>query len=310
MSIITPPKASNNKNNNNSISISSEKKSPNNNSSFSNSPIKLYCDSISQINKQNENGWTPIYRSIIANNLEVLRQLLKLGANPNLTNNIGETPVYLSVDIDNYDALIILLNNNADCNISKKDGTTPLHLASKKKKDKFTNILLKYNANPNLPNKLYSQTPLHLAIINKANEDILLCFKRNKGDFFGIKDKYDKAPFDYAKELNDEKYLDMAKKIFEVKEGIIETNNKVKENNDENIINVKNKNIIDNNDERLLNLNELFQNIDNSINNKEKNNEKMLNLKEDNNEEYTKLSKNDTIKIKADNIKEIINIEI
>ena len=309
MLISTPSKVSNNKNNNNSISISSQKKSPNNNSFFSISPIKLYCDNISQINKQNENGWTPIYRSIIANNLDVLKQLLKLGANPNLTNNIGETPVYLSVDIDNYDALIILLKNNADCNISKKDGTTPLHLAAKKKKDKFTNILLKYNANPNLPNKLYSQTPLHLAIINKANEDILLCFKRNKGDFFGIKDKYDKAPFDYAKELNDEKYLDMAKKIFEVKNEIIETNNKVKENEDENIINLNNKNIIDNNDERLLNLNELFQNIDISISNKEKNNEKILNLKEDNKEEYTELSKNDLIEIKADNIKEIIKKE-
>ena len=70
------------------------------------------------------NNW-PIYRSIIANNLEVLKELLKLGANPNLTNNIGETPLYLSVDIDNYEAFNILIENNADCNISKKDGTTP-----------------------------------------------------------------------------------------------------------------------------------------------------------------------------------------
>ena len=79
------------------------------NNLFNNSPLKLYCSDISEIDKQNENGWTPIYRSIIANNLNVLSDLLKLGANPNLQNNIGETPLYLCVDIDNYEAIIILL---------------------------------------------------------------------------------------------------------------------------------------------------------------------------------------------------------
>ncbi len=69
-----------------------------------------------------------------------------------------------------------------------------------------------------MPNKLYSQTPMHLAIINKASEDILLCFKNYNSNFFDIKDKYDKTPFDYAKELNDEKYLDLVKNIFKIKE--------------------------------------------------------------------------------------------
>ena len=46
-----------------------------------------------------------------------------------------------------------------------------------KKNGKFTKILLEHNANPNLVNKSYSQTPMHLAIINKANERILLSFK-------------------------------------------------------------------------------------------------------------------------------------
>ena len=109
---------------------------------FKNSPLKIFCSDISEIDKQNENGWTPVYRSIIANNLNVLSDLLKLGANPNLQNNIGETPLYLCVDIDNFDAITILLQNNADCNIPKKDGTTPLHFATKKKKEKFIKILL------------------------------------------------------------------------------------------------------------------------------------------------------------------------
>ena len=76
------------------------------NNPFNNSPLKYYCSDITEIDKQNENGWTPIYRAIIANNLNALKELLKFGANPNLQNNIGETPLYLCVDIDNYDAIV------------------------------------------------------------------------------------------------------------------------------------------------------------------------------------------------------------
>ena len=178
------------------------------------SPVYLFCTSKNGINSKNENGWTPIYRSIIANNLIALNELLKLGSDPNIGNNLGETPLYLCVDVDNYDALIILLQYNADTNISKRNGTTPLHLAAKKNKENYISALLRNNANPNLQNKLYSQTPTHLAIINKVNEDMLNIFREHGADIYGIKDKYDKSPFDYAKELKDEEYINLLIKIF------------------------------------------------------------------------------------------------
>ena len=178
------------------------------------SPVYLFCTSKNGINSKNENGWTPIYRSIIANNLIALNELLNLGSDPNISNNLGETPLYLCVDIDNYDALIILLQYNADTNIAKRNGTTPLHLATKKNKDNFMHALLRNKANPNLPNKLYSQTPTHLAIINKINEEMLNIFHEYNADIYNIKDKYEKTPFDYAKDLKDEEYLNMVVNIF------------------------------------------------------------------------------------------------
>ena len=178
------------------------------------SPVYLFCTSKNGINSKNENGWTPIYRSIIANNLIALNELLKLGSDPNIGNNLGETPLYLCVDVDNYDALIILLQYNADTNISKRNGITPLHLAAKKNKENYISALLRNKANPNLQNKLYSQTPTHLAIINKVNEDMLNIFHEHGADIYGIKDKYDKTPFDYAKELRDEEYINLLVKIF------------------------------------------------------------------------------------------------
>ena len=178
------------------------------------SPVYMFCTSKNGINSKNENGWTPIYRSIIANNLIALNELLNLGSDPNISNNLGETPLYLCVDIDNYDALIILLQYNADTNIAKRNGTTPLHLAAKKNKDNFMHALLRNKANPNLPNKLYSQTATHIAIINKIDEEMLSIFHEYNADIYNIKDKYDKTPFDYAKELKDDEYAELLIKIF------------------------------------------------------------------------------------------------
>ena len=208
-----------------SIEVTSQNQSPSIISDTS--PIYLFCTSKSGINSKNENGWTPIYRSIIANNLEALNELLKLGSDPNIGNNLGETPLYLCVDVDNYDALIILLQYNADTNISKRNGITPLHLAVKKNKENYISALLRNNANPNLQNKLYSQTATHLAIINKVNEDLLQIFREHNADIYGIKDKYDKTPFDYAKELKDEEYINLLIKIFgENKNNITDKKNK------------------------------------------------------------------------------------
>ena len=247
----TPSKSSNAENDINANDIEQ-------NNLFNNSPLKLYCSNISEINMQNENGWTPIYRSIIANNLNVLSELLKLGANPNLQNSIGETPLYLCVDIDNFEAITILLAANADCNIPKKDGTTPLHLATKKNKEKFIKILLEHGANPNLTNKLYSQTAMHLAIKNKLGKDFLLLFKKNGADFFNIKDKYEKTPYDYANELNDENYLNIVKNIFESKEETSEIEIEIQK--DSNVDNFDND--INKEDNKVKNLNSLFKNIE------------------------------------------------
>ena len=193
-----------------------------------------FCKSISEINSQNENGWTPIYQSILSNDLEALYDLLKLGANPDIPNNIGETPLYLAVDTNNYDSLIILLQYNANCNLSKNNGNTPLHLATKKNLTSFMSALLRNNADPNIVNKLYSQTPMHLAVINKVDENALIEFNISKADIYNIKDKYGKSPFDYANDSGDQNYINLLKKIFGDDNNILNGSSKQKKSKTEN----------------------------------------------------------------------------
>ena len=249
------------------------------------SPVYLFCTNKNGINSKNENGWTPIYRSIIANNLLALNELLNLGSDPNISNNLGETPLYLCVDIDNYDALIILLKYNADTNIAKRNGTTPLHLAAKKNKDNYMHALLRNKANPNLQNKLYSQTATHIAIINKINEEMLYIFHDYNADIYNIKDKYDKTPFDYAKELKDEEYMKLIIKIFGDKNN--ENNSKLSKT-----LNVdKIPEEIQLNNDKLFNIQKNFHNSNYNLKPEKisiKNNEEKENRKIEINEEVNK----------------------
>ena len=89
-----------------------------------------------------------------------------------------------------------------------------MHLATKRNKTSFISALLRNNANPNIINKLYSQTSTHLAIINKVDECTLNEFNECKADIYNIKDKYGKTPFDYAKDVGDQNYINLLIKIF------------------------------------------------------------------------------------------------
>jgi len=173
-----------------------------------------YYNNIEEINNQNEDGETPIFSSILSNNILLLKKLLLSGANPNIPNNLGQTPLHLCVSNNKYNEFLLLLKYNADCNIQNNRGDTPLHTAVKTKEKKFIKALLYNNANPNIQNLLYGKTPTHLVIINKFDEEILKLFKEYKADIFSIRDKFKKTPFDYAKDINDDKYISLINKIF------------------------------------------------------------------------------------------------
>ena len=150
-------------------------------------------------NKNAINVFDEINQAIISNDTSKLIDLINSNSKhiPNVCSNSWETPLFLCIDFDNSKALNILLKNCVDCNIQNNDGNTPLHMAIIKNKENCINVLLDNRANPNIANKVKIQTPFHLAVINKVNENILQKFKRNNADW-NIKDKDNKTPFDYA----------------------------------------------------------------------------------------------------------------
>ena len=165
----------------------------------------------------NNYDFTEIYNIIFSNDINQLIFFLKSGKNPNVSNNLGETPLFICVKLDNMKALNILLKYGANINFQNNDGNSPLHIAIDKNKENIINLLLENKADPNLINKTNFQTPFHLAIINKVNQNILNKLKDKEVDW-NIKDKFNKTPFDYALELKDNNYLLLLNNIFGEKE--------------------------------------------------------------------------------------------
>ena len=205
------------------------------------SPYCLFSYPNNSNTLKHSNIYFSLSELITSNNLDCLKQTLKNGIDPNVTNNRNESLLYLCVDIENYEALAILLQYDANCDIANNNGNTPLHLATNKQKENFICCLLEHGANANIPNKINSQTAMHLCIIKKSNEFVLNEFKNNGGDLFNIKDAYDKSPFDYA--VNDEKYLKLVLSIFndkDCKDYLLSNNNTNFNNNSNNNLNYSN----------------------------------------------------------------------
>ena len=178
--------------------------------------ISKYCPNISLINSKidSDTGNTPLILALLSKDINSFTKLLSLNASPDVPNNEGNTPLHISVLNNNFNFLLLLLQNNADCNIRNKEGNTPLHLAVIKKEKNIIQTLLKNGANPNFKNNL-GQTPMHLAIMNKMDKSLIKTCKEKGGDFYFIKDNFNKTGFDYAKDLEDIDYENNLINIFE-----------------------------------------------------------------------------------------------
>ena len=159
--------------------------------------INTFCKDLSKINSLDEFGWTPLYRTIIAGDLNSSQILITKGANPNIKCSMGETPLYQAVDMGKLDHVKLLIKMGANPNIPQDDGFTPLHAAVTRENILIVKYLLKNGANPNIKSKLFNHTPVHLSIKNNVDPMIMLLLVQFNGSLLE-EDKFGKRPIDYV----------------------------------------------------------------------------------------------------------------
>lgn len=92
---------------------------------------------------------------------DILQILLDAGANPNMKDKSGTYPIHYAIQYDiNY--LRVLIDSGADLNVTNDANWTPLHFALNNRDKKSVEMLINAGADVNTKNRKHD-TPLHIA---------------------------------------------------------------------------------------------------------------------------------------------------
>lgn len=175
-----------------------------------NTKAKYLLQSGVDIDISDEKGLYPLHLAVLHGLTDIVHQLLKIGANPNITMNTdnhdeqfpklnnstelddslmeeilsgirqlgNHTPIHIAVKESNLEMCQILLEFGANVNATDLGQCTPLHWAALNGDINITKLLLQHGADANVKDLAYS-TPLHEAIRREHDELVLILLLAN-----------------------------------------------------------------------------------------------------------------------------------
>jgi ankyrin repeat protein len=180
-----------------------------------------------EINGRDQNGQTPLFVAIRANNVEGARRLLERGADPSIRDSNGLTPFQVAViNYKDSDILNLLVSNEkVDINeTTSQQGWTTLHVAASLSNLTAARFLLSNGANPNIvdPN---GRTSLHMAAQFAKDMDIVELLLNHKDTNVNYLDNAGRNALDFARENKKGHAERIAKRLKE--KGAVETENEL-----------------------------------------------------------------------------------
>ncbi|KAM3498910.1 hypothetical protein MY11210_009644 [Beauveria gryllotalpidicola] len=113
---------------------------------------------------QDESGWAPLMiAASVPESDDVIRVLLKAGADINEKNNSGQTALHFVASKKSLDTAKLLLEHKASTRVKDRRGQYPLHRAAAIGSVPMCRLLLK-KLSPTNPQDVEGYTPLHHAI--------------------------------------------------------------------------------------------------------------------------------------------------
>ncbi|CAB0030585.1 unnamed protein product [Trichogramma brassicae] len=142
------------------------------------------------VDARDKHGWTPLHLALRDGKRRIAEELLRRGADPNLTRENGSTALHtvckrLEDDAGDLAKMIFELCSDAHkpllVDARDKHGWTPLNLALYYRKAKVVEALLRGGADPNLIH-FKGLTPLHIVCQGKTDDDLPEIFLRSVDD--------------------------------------------------------------------------------------------------------------------------------
>lgn len=142
-------------------------------------------------------------------NIEIVDNLLKLKANPFVSDRIGNYPIHYAAELFEETIITKLINNGANFNQENYEGATPLTFACGYKSlveiknhqpnPRLVELLLKCKADPNVISE-GNNYPIHYAA--KGGNDEILSLLINYGALFDAKNVHRETPLRFACDRN------------------------------------------------------------------------------------------------------------
>ncbi|XP_054431424.1 ankyrin repeat and SOCS box protein 3 isoform X2 [Pteronotus mesoamericanus] len=109
-------------------------------------------------------GWNALHQATFQENAEIIKLLLKRGANKECQDDFGITPLFVAAQYGKLESLSILISSGANVNCQALDKATPLFIAAQEGHTECVELLLSSGADPNLYcNEDNWQLPIHAA---------------------------------------------------------------------------------------------------------------------------------------------------
>ncbi len=126
-----------------------------------------------RINEMSPDGWTPLHLASLFGHVELVRFLLKKGADVRSIsrNEMAGQPLHAAIAGGTEEIPLLLLKHGAPVNTPQNRGYTPLHKAVLMGKSKLVKRLLELGADPSVRTD-EGKTALDLAV-KKGNEEVL-----------------------------------------------------------------------------------------------------------------------------------------
>lgn len=116
------------------------------------------------INTFSEDGFTPLGLACFFGHVEIVKYLLKKGADVNTpsSNPFQVAPIHSATAISNYDITELLIKNGANVNVRQQSGVTPLHSTAHNGKLEIIRLLIDHGADVKAKTA-DNKTPLEMA---------------------------------------------------------------------------------------------------------------------------------------------------
>ncbi|KAG4097313.1 ankyrin repeat-containing domain protein [Neocallimastix lanati (nom. inval.)] len=181
------------------------------------------------INKENEDSKTPLFKAIESGNKELIEYLTEHGADINKENEDGKTPLFYVCESGNKDLVKYLVEKGADINKENRYGETPLFNACESGNKSLVKYLVEDGANINKENEK-DETPLFYACELEENDLVEILVEKgadiNKESRYGETPLFNACIIEHGAEINKESKWNRETPLFNAckrgKENLIE----------------------------------------------------------------------------------------